>query len=231
MNSTKHPLAATAKAAGVAAALILGLTLSAGGAAAHARTAGPDATPVTSQTEVDCDKDQAAVDATLDTAEKQLQSAFRTNHLAIEQLREKAGERNNAARDLLKQADSQLKAIRATAKTALDAAGESAESCTALDSAAIDAIVVQATADMEAVVTEVTATVAALPAPDKKANDEDNDEDNDETSDVDHETKSAHHDETKSAHHDTKSVEKSSDKSGEKSTVKATTTSKGHSKP
>ena len=214
MNSTKHPLAATAKAAGVAAALILGLTLSAGGAAAHARTAGPDATPVTSQTEVDCDKDQAAVDATLDTAEKQLQSAFRTNHLAIEQLREKAGERNKAARDLLKQADSQVKGIRATAKTALDAVEESTADCAALDTAAIDAIVSKATADMEAVVTKVTADVAALPATALKTDVENEDEDEArETSDADHETKSAE-----------KSGEKSGDKSGEKSTVKATTT-------
>ena len=173
MNSTKHSLAATVKVAGVAAALILGLTLSAGGVAAHVRTAGPEATPTTHQTELECDKDQAAIEATLHTAEKQLQSAFKTNHLAIEQLREKAGERNKAARDLLKQADSQLKGIRAAAKTALDAASESAEDCTALDTAAIDAIVGQANADMESVVTEVTAAVAALPATDVKADDGD----------------------------------------------------------
>ncbi len=206
MNSTKIPLAATAKAAGMAAALILGLTLSAGGASAHARTAGPEATPVTHEAERSCDKDQAG-EAALHTAMKQLQSAFTTNHLAIEQLREKAGERNKAARDLLKQADSDVKAIRATAKTALDAVEQSTADCAALDTAAIDAIVSKATADMEAVVTKVTADVAALPATDVKADVENEDETNEtnETSDADHETKSV-------------------EKSGEKSTVKATTT-------
>ncbi len=224
MNSTKIPLVATAKAAGIAAALILGLTLSAGGAAAHVRTAGPDAAPATHQTEQSCDKDQAAVEATLETAAKQVQSAFVTNHLAIEQLRQKAGERDKAARDLLKQADSQLKGIRATAMTALDAVNESTARCTALDTAAIDAIVAQATGDMEAVVTDVTASVAALPASEPatepKTDVEDEDETN-ETSDADHETKSADH--------ETKSAEKSGDRSGEKSTATASTTSKGHS--
>jgi len=213
MNSTNHSLAATAKAAGVAAALVLGLTLSTGGAAAHVRTAGPDATLVTHQAEQSCDKDQV-LEAALHAAEKQLQRAFTTNHLAIEQLREKAGERNKAARDLLKQADSQVKGIRATAKTALDAVEESTADCAALDTAAIDAIVSKATADMEAVVTKVTADVAALPATALKTDVENEDEDEArETSDADHETKSAE-----------KSGEKSGDKSGEKSTVKATTT-------
>lgn len=222
MNGTKNPLAATAKAAGVAAALILGLTLSAGGAAAHVRAAGPDATPVTHQAEQSCDKDQAAAEATLETAAKQVQSAFVTNHLAIEQLRQKAGEQNNAARDLLKHADSQVKGIRATAMTALDVLSESTETCTALDTAAVDAIVAQATTDMETVVTDVTAGVAALPATDPKADVENKDEDKDEASEADHETKTEDH--------ETKSAEKSGDKSGEKSTGKASTSSKASSK-
>ncbi len=223
MNSTKHSLAATAKAAGVAAALVLGLTLSAGGAAAHTRSAGTDATRLTHRAEQSCDKDQV-LEAALHAAEKQLQRAFTTNHLAIEQLREKGGERNKAARDLLKQADSELKGIRATAKAALGAIDESVEDCTtvataAVDGAAIEAVVAQATADMETVVSEVTTTVAALPAPELKADDED--EDNDEDTDEDEDS-----DEDNDADHETKSAEKS----GEKSSDKATTTSKGHSK-
>lgn len=221
MNSTKIPLTATAKAAGMAAALIFGLTLSAGGAAAHARSAGPDATPVTHpQPEQRCDKDQDAIEATLETAAKQVQSAFVTNHLAIEQLREKAGGRDKAARDLLKQADSQLKEIRATAMTALKAASDGTTNCTALDTAAIDATVAQATGDLDAVVTDVTAAVAALPAIDPKA-DLENEDETDEASDADHETKSEDH--------ETKTAERSGDRSGEKSTVRASTTSKGHS--
>lgn len=224
MNSMKHSLAATAKATGVAAALVLGLTLSTGGAAAHTRTAGPDATLVTHRAEQSCDKDQV-LEAALHAAEKQVQRAFTTNHLAIEQLREKSGERNKAARDLLKQADSELKGIRATAKAALDAADESVEDCTTVatatvDGAAIEAIVAQATADMETVVSEVTATVAALPAPELKAEDEDEDEDNDEDADE------GEDEDDDDADHETKSAEKS----GEKSSDKANTTSKGHSK-
>jgi len=227
MNSTKHSLAATAKAAGVAAALVLGLTLSAGGAAAHTRSAGTDATRLTHRAEQSCDKDQV-LEAALHAAEKQLQRAFTTNHLAIEQLREKGGERNKAARDLLKQADSELKGIRATAKAALGAIDESVEDCTtvataAVDGAAIEAVVAQATADMETVVSEVTTTVAALPAPELKADDEDEDNDEDADEDADEDEDS---DEDNDADHETKSAEKS----GEKSSDKATTTSKGHSK-
>ncbi|HEV2009513.1 MAG TPA: hypothetical protein VGS17_00610 [Candidatus Limnocylindria bacterium] len=174
MLSTIPSLQVTAKAAGLTAALVLGLTFGLGASPASAHIAGhPVAATAQENEEATCD--DAAAEAAVAAAEQQLKAAFRTNRHAIETLRDNAGDENKAARDLLRKAAADLERIFAKAESALDVddEDEDAAACTTPDPAALDAIVTTATADMEAVVTEVTAAVAALPADAAKADDED----------------------------------------------------------
>ena len=173
MLRTIPSLSVTARAAGLTAALVLGLTLGAV-APASAHSAGPPVA-ATAQDNEDATCDQAAAEAAVAAAEQQLEAAFRTNRHAIGTLRDKAGDENKAARDLLRQAGADLERIFAKAESALDVDNEDAEACTTPDPAVLDAIVATATANMEAVVTEVTAAVAALPADAAKADHEDED--------------------------------------------------------
>jgi hypothetical protein len=158
-----------ATTAALTAALVLGSTFGARPAPAVAHDDGhPADANAQGNDETACDQAAAA-------AEQQLEAAFQTSRHAIEALREKTSEHNEVARDLLRKAAADLKRIFAKAASTLDVEDEddAAPACTTPDAAALDALVATATTDMAQVVSDVTAAVAALPATQAPADDED----------------------------------------------------------
>ncbi|GAC1456153.1 MAG: hypothetical protein NVS1B1_05720 [Candidatus Limnocylindrales bacterium] len=169
MQRTPSSLPRAAKAAGLAA-LILGLTLSAGSSPAAAHLTGHPAAPIAEDNdETSCDQ---ATEAAVAAAEQNLETAYRTDRRALERLRETAGDHSAAARDLLDKAAGDLKRIFNTAAAATDDAN-----CATVDVTALDATVTAAIAAMDQVVADATVAVAALPADQARPNDDDEEDD------------------------------------------------------
>lgn len=159
MRKSASSFKVAARGGGLTVALAAALLLGAGTAAsAHVSGLAP-----TSVTHDDNGDTSAAAEATLEAAQQRLETAYEADKRALEKARETVGDQNDAARDLLNKASADLKAIFRTTDAALDV------DVTTLDEAAITALVDTAITDMDAV---VTTALAALPADQVKANDD-----------------------------------------------------------